>query len=144
MILRRDLYPPGASLVIALTFISLSLPTRDLISVSTEAEFYALSEATKDVRFLILLMENMGYTVDKPVQIHCDNQSTVFMANNMHAGVRSKHIDLRQHDVHRMVTEGTIKVDHVRGEDNISDIWTKNVSGNIFERHSRKIMTERK
>ena len=50
---------------------------------SMEAEFYALSEAAKDLRFLQLILENMGDSVELPIQVYCDNKSAVFMANNM-------------------------------------------------------------
>ena len=77
----------------------------------------------------------MGFQVKKPVEVYVDNLGAIFMANNRSATTRTKHIDLRKHFVNDLVEKGIVKVDFVKSEENVSDIWTKNVSGKLFKKH---------
>ena len=62
---------------------------------SSEAELMALSEATKELKFIYKVMTSMGLKVKLPI-IHCiDNVGAIFIANNAIANPKSKHIKTR-------------------------------------------------
>ena len=109
---------------------------------SSEAEFYALSEAVKEGLFVQNLLEGMNKKVQRPIIARCDNIGAIFMANNRSATTRTKHIDLRKYFINDMVETGELKVDFVKSEDNMTDIWTKNVSATLFEKHTEGLVTE--
>ena len=69
-----------------------------------------------------------------------DNVGAIYIANNYTTGQRTKHIDIRTHFVREYIEEGIIKVVFVRSDENDADIFTKNTTEEIFEKHSKKII----
>ena len=59
---------------------------------STEAEFYAAVMAAKDAKYIRAILRELGFSMDKPTQIYCDNQSTIKMVNSKIPTGRSWHI----------------------------------------------------
>ena len=60
---------------------------------STEAEFVALSEAAKEVRFVYQVLESVGIKVKLPIVVRVDNIGAIFMSNNVAISQRTKHVD---------------------------------------------------
>jgi hypothetical protein len=52
---------------------------------SSEAEYFALSEAAKDVEFIAMVLQSLGIKVDTPIIIKVDNIGAIFMAENVSA-----------------------------------------------------------
>jgi hypothetical protein len=102
---------------------------------SSEAEYVALSEAAKEVKFVFQVLTSMGIKVATPIVIYVDNVGAIFMAENVTTSSRSKHVDTRYHYVREFVVDGFIKIVFVRTKDNKADIFTKNVSGVILQEH---------
>ena len=107
---------------------------------SSEAEFVALSEAAKEVKFVYQVLQSMGVKVRLPIVVRVDNIGAIFIGSNVTVSQRSKHIDVRYHFVREFVHDGFIKIIFVRTRDNDADIFTKNLSGELHERHSVKIV----
>ena len=73
---------------------------------STEAEWVALSEAIKEVIFLINLLGSMRINVQLPVIVRVDNVGAIFMSENLTTTSRTKHIDIRSKYVVNMLRMG--------------------------------------
>jgi hypothetical protein len=102
---------------------------------SSEAELMALSEATKEIRFVYEILTSMGIKVKLPIVCRVDNVGAIFIAENATACPKSKHIDTRAKYVTKFISDGFLKVMFVKTDDNKSDLFTKNVSGDIYEKH---------
>jgi hypothetical protein len=102
---------------------------------SSEAEYFAMSEAVKEVRFIVMVLESLGIQVTTPIIVKVDNVGAIFMAENVSATSRTKHIDTLCHFVREFVEEGFIKTIFVKTAENKSDIFTKNVSGEAYDDH---------
>jgi Reverse transcriptase (RNA-dependent DNA polymerase) len=102
---------------------------------SSEAEYYALSEAAKEIKFLVQILTSIGIKVDLPVIVNVDNVGAIFMSENVSATQRTKHVDARYHYVREFVEDGFIKIIFVRTENNKSDMMTKNVNQLTYEKH---------
>ena len=85
----------------------------------------------------------MGIKVKLPIIVRVDNIVTIFMCNNVSVSQRTKHVDIRLRFVNQFAFEGFIKIIFVKSEDNDSDIFTKNLSGDAFDRHSKKLVVEK-
>ena len=110
---------------------------------STEAEYYAASEAAKELLFISNLITNIDEKLlHFPMTLRMDNTGAIYIANNQTTGPRTKHIDIRTHFVRNMITDGKVKTVFVKSEDNTSDIFTKNTSETIFIEHSDKLLTD--
>ena len=90
--------------------------------------------------FIQNLIISMGIILSKPSSLLVDNTGAIYLANNYTTGQRNKHIDIRTHFVREKIVDGSIKVKFVKSEDNDADIMTKNVSEELFIRHSGKMM----
>uniref|UniRef100_A0A7S2RXH7 Reverse transcriptase Ty1/copia-type domain-containing protein n=1 Tax=Eucampia antarctica TaxID=49252 RepID=A0A7S2RXH7_9STRA len=95
---------------------------------SSEAEYVVLSEVYCEIMFMRMILEFMGVKVKKPITVNCDTFRTVFLANNVKMGARSKHIDIKYHFVQEFMIDSTVEKEFGRSKDNDSYIFTKNVS----------------
>ena len=111
---------------------------------STEAEYIAMSEVCCEILFVRQILEFLGFEVEYPIVVHCDNIGAIFLANNAKVSSRTKHIDLKTHFVREYIEKGIVKIVFIRSENNDSDIWTKNVGESIFSRHTDKFMDKAK
>jgi hypothetical protein len=64
---------------------------------TTEAEYMAVAEAAKEALWLKGLVKELGLN-QGGVQMHCDSQSTIYLAKNQVYHARTKHIDVRFHN----------------------------------------------
>ena len=116
---------------------------RSVTLSSSEAEYYALSEAVKEVRFVYQLLKEMGFKVEVPITVRVDNIGAIFMAENMQVSQRTKHIDTRLRFVNQYVDDGFIKIKFVGTNENDADLFTKNLSKEVHDRHGQKLVVEK-
>lgn len=91
---------------------------------STEAEYTALSEASREAVYLRNLMHEITrkfYVID----LHCDNQSALKLASSHQTHNRTKHIDVRYHYVRDVVDYKYVKIKYIPTEDMPADLLTK-------------------
>jgi hypothetical protein len=102
---------------------------------STEAEYMALSEAAKEIKFIYQVLTSLGIKVQLPIIVHVDNVGAIFMAENATSTHRTRHIDARYHFVREFIFDGFIKIIFVKTIDNRSDLFTKNVTSQVYNHH---------
>jgi histone deacetylase 1/2 len=107
---------------------------------SCEAEWIALSEAIKDVVFLLRLCESMMLKIRLPITVRVDNVGAIFLSENITTSNNTKHVDIRSKWVKEYCENGTVKILFVRSENNDSDIMTKNLPGPLHSKHSSKLV----
>jgi len=93
---------------------------------STEAEYMALSDCSRQIVWMHTLMGELGYHL-KAIPICGDNQGSIFIASNPVTEKRSKHIDIRYHFIRKVIADGRVEVYFIPGEDNPADLLTKNL-----------------
>ena len=115
-----------------------SKASRSVTLSSTEAEYVALSEVTKEIMFVKQVLETMGIMIKLPILVKVDNVGAIYLSNNFSLGQRTKHIDIRRHFVREFMEDGILKTVFVRTNDNSADIYTKNTTEDIYEHHKKK------
>jgi hypothetical protein len=113
---------------------------RNVTLSSTEAEYVAISETCKEIKFVTQVMDFMGMSYRKPINVHVDNVGAIFMANNKVTSQRTKHVDVRYHFVRELVESGFIQVTFIRSAENDADIFTKNLDQVSFWKHANKLL----
>jgi hypothetical protein len=98
---------------------------------STEAEYMALSDCSRQVVWMHTLLGELGYHL-KPIPICGDNQGSIFIACNPVTEKRSKHIDIRYHYIREVVERKLAEVFFIDGEKNPADLLTKNLGSVKF------------
>jgi hypothetical protein len=81
------------------------------------------------------VMESLNLKVHKPIIVHIDNVGAIFVAENPSATKHTRHIDARYHFVREYIIDGVIKIIFINSKENKADIFTKNVTGDIYEEH---------
>jgi hypothetical protein len=109
---------------------------------STEAEYMALCDLCTEVLFIKQLLENMDLKIELPIQLQVDNTGALFLAENSTTGQRTKHIDVRHHFIRNLIEDKIIEVKFVKTSDNDADAYTKNLSLELFEKHTKHYMAE--
>ena len=92
---------------------------------STEAEYRGAAMAACEVAWLWKLLADMGQSINAAVVIHCDNISSIMLANNPVYHARTKHIEVHYHFVREKVLAGEIDLVYVSTEEQVADIFTK-------------------
>jgi hypothetical protein len=100
---------------------------------STEAEYMALSDCSRQVVWVHTLLGELGYSL-KPIPICGDNQGSIFIASNPVTEKRSKHIDIRYHYVREVIRRKIVEVYFIEGEENPADLLTKNLGHIKFQK----------
>ena len=100
---------------------------------STEAEYMALSDCSRQVVWVHTLLGELGYTL-KPIPICGDNQGSIFIASNPVTEKRSKHIDIRYHYIREVIRRKIVEVYFIEGEENPADLLTKNLGVVKFQK----------
>ena len=83
----------------------------------------------------------MGIKVRLPITIRVDNMGAIFMAENASVSQRTKHVDLRTKFINQYVDDGFIKIKFVKTTDNLSDVFTKNVNGETYEKFAQQFVS---
>ena len=89
-------------------------------------------------------MVSMNLKVKTPIVVQVDNVGAIFMAENVSTSQRTRHVDIRYASVREYIVEGFVKVIFVPTADNYSDGFTKNVSSEIYERHTPQHVISKK
>ncbi len=110
---------------------------KSVVLSSSEAEFVSLSEAAKEIKFVYQIMQSMGLKIKTPIIVRVDNVGAMFMAENVTTSQRTRHVDIRYNFVREFVEDGFLKIVFVKTDENKSDGFTKNVSGEIYEKHAK-------
>lgn len=100
-----------------------------------EAEYMALSEATKETIYLRNLLQHIkAYSLSQnATEIYCDNQSAIELCKNSVYHARSKHIDIKYHFSREAQERGDIVVKYISTNVMPADILTKSLTKNKHE-----------
>lgn len=97
---------------------------------TTEAEYMALTDATKDIIWLRQLLGSIGLHQKYPSCLFSDNKGALDLAQSTECfHSRSKHIDIRYHFIKDVIEKGIIKLQFVPTENQPADFLTKNLVG---------------
>jgi hypothetical protein len=80
------------------------------------------------------LLRDLGIDVSTPMQMFCDNQAAIFIANNPVFHERTKHIEVDCHFIRDLLMRKQIVIPYVRFDDQLGDILTKPLARASFQR----------
>jgi hypothetical protein len=109
------------------------------VCLSTQqAEYYALSEGTKEALNLRFLLRDLGFGQTLPTLLFCDNKGAITMALHPANKPASRHIDMRIHFCRQHVELGDIVTTFAPTPDMVADFMTKQTQRLTHERHCRR------
>ena len=116
---------------------------KSVVLSTTEAEYMALSEVVKDLKFIVQLLQTMNIEVELPITVHVDNVGAIWLSNNRTTSDKTKHIDIRTSFVKEYQEDGKEIIKFVKSEENEADIFTKNTTNVIFSNHQKKLVWDK-
>jgi len=94
---------------------------------STEAEYMAASDTTRQLAWIRSLMSELGFNISA-IPLIADNQGSIFIGSNPAQDRRTKHIDIRYHFLKDAVQElKIVELFFIDGKDNPADLFTKSL-----------------
>lgn len=99
---------------------------------TTEAEYMAISEASKEMIWLKNFLEELGKKQGDNA-LYSDSQSAIHLAKNPVFHARTKHIQLRYHFIRELISDGTLSLKKILGSRNPADMLTKVVTKEKLE-----------
>jgi hypothetical protein len=97
---------------------------------TAEAEYVALTEAVKEGLWIRNLLQELNVKIE--LNIYMDNTAAIAMAQSSAINRRTKYIDARYHKVRELVESGVVNLFYTQSNDNLADIFTKNLPPNAF------------
>ena len=101
---------------------------------TTEAEYMATSNATRQAIWIKQLLQDLGLENHQPLVIYNDNAGSVALTKNPVHHDRTKHIAIRHHFIREQVELGSVNILHVPSGQNIADFLTKPLPKDLFDR----------
>ena len=99
---------------------------------TTEAEYIAAAQATKEALWLRLLLNDLGVSINT-FEIRADNQSALKLLRNPVSSMRSKHIDVVYHFARERVARKDVSFSYIKTDEMLADMFTKPVPGNKLQ-----------
>ena len=92
---------------------------------NTEAEYYAMTDATQEALWLRSLLTELGFMQHGATVVYEDNKGARDLCKNPVYPKRTRHIEVKYHFVRRHVKDGTIEVCGVPSKLQLADFLTK-------------------
>ena len=117
---------------------------RTIALSSTEAEFYALTEAGKLVLYIRFVLADLGLEQTQATIIYEDNKGCLQMTQALKPTKRTRHVETRYFKILEWAQTEQLKIDKINTVDNASDTLTKATGRILFYRHNDTILGRRK
>ena len=107
---------------------------------STEAEYVASNDATKEIVWLRRMANELGFK-QKPTKLSIDNLSAKALAVTQMTKPLTKHIKLRYHWAREQVAAGEIYLSYIPTKENLADAMTKIQPRPLFEKFVNEFLS---
>jgi hypothetical protein len=132
----------GYAIFIDKNLLSYRTIKQNIVALSScEAEYIAFSSVVQELLWILQLFKHMRMDHDQPI-IYIDNRSAIDLLKRATVSDRSKHIDVRYHNVRQHFQDGKFTVQHISTEENIADIFTKALGTEKFWKHQTSLGLE--
>ena len=110
---------------------------------STEAEFVALTDVTREVMWLQPIFKFLGYKkIESVTIIFEDNRPAIHLASNQQTKGRTKHFNVKVKFISELIEQKIFKIQKVNTAENCADTMTKPLGKVQFFKHREKYMSD--
>jgi hypothetical protein len=99
---------------------------QEIVSLSTtESEYVAAMHGLKEAMWLLGIIGEMFLSSNGPIDIFCNNQSAIALAQDHQFHPHTKHIDVHYHFIQWVIEKGSVCLIYCPMHDMVADIFTK-------------------
>jgi hypothetical protein len=102
---------------------------------TTEAEYMAVLNATKEAIWLRVLLEDLGFPQVSATTLHADNIGCIALSNGTVTHSCAKHIKICHRFIRERVANSEIDLQYVSTKEMLADILTKQLPHEAFEKY---------
>jgi hypothetical protein len=102
----------------------------------TEAELVAATHCYQEMLYVKKVLESIKISVKMPMILRMDNKGAKDLINNWSVGGRTCHIDVCYLFLRKAKERNMVKIEWISSQNNPSDLFTKNLSIELFKKHS--------
>jgi hypothetical protein len=106
---------------------------------STEAEFIALTHATKEAIWLKQFITEVFQPIKLPIKLYSDNQSAITIAYGNQQHSRTKHFDIRLFFIRDAIENDKISVSYLPTDQMPADLLTKGLASPRMQKLIEKL-----
>ena len=99
---------------------------------SPKAEYRGALNATTKCVWLQCILGELGFALDSPTIILCDNKSEINIFIDLVQIHRTKHIEIHMHQICILVHEQVISLEYCSSAEKIANIFTKRFTENTI------------
>ncbi|KZV22301.1 Cysteine-rich RLK (receptor-like protein kinase) 8 [Dorcoceras hygrometricum] len=92
---------------------------------SAEAEYRAMAHGLCELIWIRRVLQELKMDVPHPMQLFCDNKSTISIAHNPVHHDRTKHVEVDRHFIKEKLDAGLIIIHYIPTSNQLADILTK-------------------
>ena len=104
----------------------------------TESESISAVQCAQDMLFVMWVLESLGLQVEKPMVLMMNNRGAIGLFNNWSVAGRTCHLDVRYNFMRELKESDMVTCVWLSGEEMSSDVFTKNLGGRVFAKHTKK------
>lgn len=129
---QRSAY--GYSIFLGINLVSWSAKKQLTVARSScESEYRALANTASEVIWLKNMLQEINVHVTSPPALLRDNNSAIFLSQNLVSHKRAKHIDIDCHFICDLVSAGKLHTKFIPSHLQLADIFTKSLPRPAFE-----------
>ncbi len=117
-----------------------STKQKSVLLSTAETEWYATSEAGKEIVYLRNILNDFGFEQVSPTMLYEDSRAVIVMVENPVNRKASRHIDTRKHFIGQLVEDKTIVLEQCATDHMVTDALTKGLPAPAFEKHKTKML----
>ncbi|GKE95665.1 hypothetical protein Tco_1580520 [Tanacetum coccineum] len=107
---------------------------------STEVKYIIVVEASMEAAWMRIFIDGLGNVMSsnkKPMEMLCDNEPAIAIANDPRILEGARHFQRKYHYIRDVIQEREIDLKKVRTDDNVADPFTKPMP---FNKHYEHVM----
>ena len=120
-----------------------SKKTPQICRSSCEAEYHAMAECARELKFIDNLLQEIAIPYEHPLLLKTDSQPALTIAKVPRVNQRTKHIEILDHYIRYAIRTDVVIVKWVPSAENIADIFTKPL-GTQKLNPMRDVLTQKK
>jgi len=123
----------------------MSVKQKCVADSTTEAEYVATSEASKEAAWLRKFLMELGVVPEatKPIVLYCDNSGAVANSKEPRYTRGLRHVERKYHLVREIEMRGDIVVTKIASAQNLADPFTKALPAKVFDMHMDRLGVRR-